>query len=324
MERNIFFITRFSVITSTKSGSRSALSSDTIQEYRDRLMDVSLLKDRLKVFEELTLKSLLAQVKVNAKVSLIILTSDQLPELIRESLSKILIAFSTRSGWSYELCFIKSGLLPVNNSLVVEKNIDSAITRVVKEKVKNESSFVTVRLDDDDVLSSNYLPLIYEKVKPDFAGYIVTFPSGFQAIYDKKEKAYKSLKYLNYPKIALGLAHVNFRKSTSDFYDKRNHVYALGNHTSLDVENVLISDSREKVYIRTITGVNDSGNVPFHTYLPDVFLDDPCIKNFPDFINDKMLNNEGFNEMTVSDRHKHMIKSSKDYAVVRLNKSQKR
>lgn len=321
MKKKLFFIIRFSVINNSKSGSRSALSSKDIFEYKDKLMDVERLKNRLDIFRNITLRSLMQQECSDVDKHLVVLVSDQLPSAIQKEMYGMLEDLNRAGTWCSKMIYVASGLKSVISGVVPEKNINAAIEKYLHENAQ-ESCFATIRLDDDDAISKNYSNLIAEKVLPDYSGQIITFPYGFQAVYDKEKKEYFDCRYLHYSKIALGLAHVNVM-TNGNFQDSRKHVYALGNHTSLDVENSIISDSREKVFIRTITGINDSGSVPFHKYLPEVYSDDPSLENFINFTGGGGLikSLSGYEELDLSERHKLMIRSTKDYAVNRMNRN---
>lgn len=232
------------------------------EEYRNTLFDKERLEYRFRLFEALTIPSLQAlDVPPNMRLHVVVITSEQLPEWAKARLREDLAGLS---------------------STVVEVGVEGPkIQQVMDEQARefvaaqgwqeNPTLCVTVRLDDDDALDSNYLKALAPYARWRFAGFALSFARGYAAEIDARSTVkLVSLHHLYQPKIALGMAYVNVLEGDQWRVRKQRTVYDLGAHNAVDavVPLILVSDAPR--YIRTIHGHNDDRMDGWHYALARV------------------------------------------------------
>lgn len=117
----------------------------------------------------------------------------------------------------------------------------------ILEILKNQKSgpLAYFRVDDDDILSTDYLEHLEKYNNKSFNGMIVSFGLGLIAAY--KDGKYTDFRECHRRFLALGMAFIGC-------YDSENKKYTLprgGNHEKVDMASPCIIDSREIVYIWT-------------------------------------------------------------------------
>jgi hypothetical protein len=103
-------------------------------------------------------------------------------------------------------------------------------------------------------------------VRPEFAGFAVSFGGGFDLVFDSDARQFIGIFHRYSPKIALGLAQIGL-------YDRRDpsrsvvgDVFAAGSHTSIDTRIPIIVDSRNPSFLRTSYPEQDTGAVRMKSF----------------------------------------------------------
>ena len=201
-----YIITRFSIFDENKGVSKINLN-------KNKLFNDKRLSEKFNLFKKYTLPSILSQTNPNWIWH--IYTSSFLPE-----------------KWENELINItKDNRIKI----IYCDNFKDFFNKT--NKFNYGKNYATIRLDDDDELSNKYIELL-QKYKNE-SGKIITFSNGHFNRNNKLVKGY-------YPKIALGLAAINF------------NIYSAGNHTKVDHKYTLIEDKTPNIWIRNEGEWNDS------------------------------------------------------------------
>lgn len=117
----------------------------------------------------------------------------------------------------------------------------------------------TVRLDDDDAISSDYLSQLENYLDIKYAGFAISFGMGLSALYSSDKKKIDDIREYYYPKIAIGLAYLNiYCPESKGFRYLPHNVYRLGKHSQCDRRCPVIVDSRKSSFIRTIHRSSDT------------------------------------------------------------------
>lgn len=225
----MFFIgrTRFSLFVPNSASWRLSHTQgdQRVEDYRDELYN----EDRLKVREDIFLNHTLPNLAAAAEdfdVTHVVSYSESLPDKYKESLRlaaetfPFLLLDEQPDG--------KSGL-PLNV--------------LAKRKAEVGEVFGLYRLDDDDVLATNYFLRMERFMRPSFAGMVVSFPLGIEAILDSA--LVSNLKAAHFPMNSIGLMYVCRLVENS-----RVIAPIGGEHNKVDRENAVIIDSQEIGYFR--------------------------------------------------------------------------
>lgn len=267
-KKHIVFMVRYSVLVSAANAPwRIARESESLQEYADRLFEPGRLAMKLSSLEKVTLASLGSQSEVpGTKVWLLMLTSDALPADHFQKLESVISDFERSTSIGVMVTPIRSALELPDIQRSPYGGITQAFRGFMREEAKNfgEGELVcTVRLDDDDALCADFVKLASGLMTPNVAGFALSFPCGYEALFEHESGKFSNIRARYYPKIALGLSYVD--KVGNGI---TNHVMTLGNHTSVDERVPVILDSRRPVYIRCRSGANDTGTPDFLNGLP--------------------------------------------------------
>ena len=114
-----------------------------------------------------------------------------------------------------------------------------------------DTIFASVRLDDDDALARGFMARISGYVRPEYAGRVITFPSGISAFLDQH------LRYARFAnrwtaKETMGMSYI--AGPGTPF----GSVYHLGHHGKVHRAAPLLSDPQGPMYLRTIYAGQDS------------------------------------------------------------------
>jgi hypothetical protein len=153
------------------------------------------------------------------------------------------------------------------------KNINDAIKGTLQNKLENapDTLIATVRLDDDDGISNNFVSKLSTHMRPGLAGYAVSFAHGIEGYWEDKGNYVKDLKHSYFPKCAQALAYLNEYSTQKGLYENKTiHVYNLGNHMKIDERFPTIVDATAPMYFRTLSTTNDSVGSPYHKHMPSV------------------------------------------------------
>ena len=237
-KRKVLFPIRFSVLSNSKAWRASREHS--FEQYKELLFSKERLDIKFHLFESLVLPNLeeLESSTDSVEMQVLILTSSFLPEPYMAKL-KALVA-----GKDF-----------ITLDFVDEKTkLREPLNQFVKSHTCSDThhcAYATVRMDDDDLLCSDYLHSLTKFITLEFAGNIVSFSKGYESYYEFKNKRAEQNIKVSWPRIALGLAHINFYNADSASYvDKPLHIYDVGDHSKIDKNRSLITDNTPGMFLR--------------------------------------------------------------------------
>lgn len=111
------------------------------------------------------------------------------------------------------------------------------------------------RLDDDDLLSSNYYDLLVEYLNEEYLGFYVTFAKGYVAFYDQ---GYQKIHEIVKPYLAIGLTKIVEYNKLLDVFTTENPIVIKRSHTSIVSNSQTILDSRVVSYVWTMSLISDT------------------------------------------------------------------
>lgn len=271
MKKHIFFLIRYSVVAN--SGPAWRIAELSKENYLDALFSEERLNAREDTFINITLPSLLNQDDYETEATLLIFVSDLMPKDKFEKLRlKIEDFFRTsRDGIDYKIMEIASGDIRVKSKNSIYKNMNEAFKALVKEKCSGtqETLVASVRIDDDDALSKNYISELNFYLKKEFIGFIVSFSFGLEGYYQNKRIS--DLKYLYFPKNAQGMAYIYKYDPEKGFKgDTCINVFNTGSHMKVDERHPTIISSTNIMFFRTLSNNNDSYDTRYHPSLKPV------------------------------------------------------
>jgi hypothetical protein len=280
--RHVVVVTRYSVVDSRMQSTRTARDAESPAAYRATLLDTARLQARFEMFRSITVPSLMAQRPFAGELHFLLLISDALPEAHRAGLVELLERMAEARG-------IRTRILDVAAEPetpcegAVQRSIGTAIETYLHEVVQGEPAccVATVRLDDDDALAAVYCQRLASYLRPELAGFVVSFPYGLQGVVESESARVSRLRRMYYPKVALGLAQINYFEARGGWRARPTHVYGLGSHLRVDRRCPVILDAAGPAYFRAVGEYNDSGDVPFHAFLPEVVPGEVSLKEFP-------------------------------------------
>lgn len=226
---HVFFMCRFSILSKDASKSWKIGKTD-FDVYREQLFDESRLNLHLYLFEKYTVPSIVYSAE-NASFqnySILVYTSKQLPSFAKDRL--------------YELQK-KYGIIEV-----VELDFDQSLSAEFLSRLKREKArfrYLTVRIDDDDMVADDFVRSLEYFNKDEFIGFAVSFGYGFEARFNSGDGDFTIFNEHYYPKSSVGLSFVNFWDGEiGESVSRFRNVYGLGSHTKVDkkVPTVIISD----------------------------------------------------------------------------------
>lgn len=268
MKKNIIIGIRFSILQKNSTAWRAAEQS--FDDYAKKILSDERLDIREQTFEKLTLTSLCNQIVTDPNVSytVLIMVTDMLPES-RISRLRSMISQKNVAGVDFRLVKIESGTGLEFDFI----NINEAFKATIKRNLESlpEALLATVRLDDDDGLSTNFIEKLSNHMRSGLSGYAVSFAHGIEGYWDSTACRVSDLRHSYFPKFALGLAYLNSWSKTNGLEESKTiHVYNMGNHMKIDETYPTIVDATEPMYFRTLSSTNDSVGSPYHKNLPSV------------------------------------------------------
>jgi hypothetical protein len=223
-----YLATRFSVFDPQFNGFkitnlRKAITPEEIETLRDTLFSDERLEFKFKVFEKVTLPSIVNQTFKN--FIWLIYTSKYLPEKFKDRLENLVKPFS----------MIK--VKYVDTMMEAFSDIDREISH---------PEYATIRLDDDDGLCPTFIEWLDEhKTKEEI---VVSFPYGTN--FELRDDEIYEGSEVNFPKNSMGLALFN------------SNIYLNGGrHTKIDEKFPVIYDTRKKAYLSCCSIFCDTGRI---------------------------------------------------------------
>ena len=225
----MYFIgqTRFSL--SVPNSVAWNVSNFTEQEYIAHLFSDERMNVRAKIFSELSIP-LMDKMKGNFKFYHIISYSSILPNKWKELLSGL--------AKKYPFIYLHEA----------DKTKENPIYSVLKDK--NEGSVAFFRLDDDDLLSINYLNNLSKYNNPAFKNMAISFGKGIAGFY--KDGNYIDFRDVVQKYPSMGQAYIGYWK------DNTLELPPLYSHHNLDQNIPVIVDSIKTMYLQTYHATQDT------------------------------------------------------------------
>lgn len=283
---SIFIITRYSILSQSMAV-RLRRSSGDFGQYKERLFSDSRLNARHAVFKSITVPSIISQLDCPAKIFFLVITSNDLPCYHLEKLQEAISRLDSNNNIKTILSFVSPAATSVKEGDSVFPSLRQAAAENIRRQLKGADSqvFASVRLDDDDALSSSYCMNLSKYLKKELVGFPVIFPYGLQGLFSESTATIQDIRRFYRLNISPGLAFINCYSEDRGFSDKRVCVYGLGDHTKIDCKNAVIYDSRRLAFFRTFGSFNDSATGggrggDYTKYLPHISASDMNDFNF--------------------------------------------
>jgi len=236
-----YFIVRFSLVTPTASNSwKMAKNASDFDEYLSEILSIERLRTRIELFKSLTIPSIQGQVSSNEidfKIHIIVATSDLMPKEIKLELELI----------ANDQTNIKILYVPHTQPLFMKMT-----NEYILNTSRQGARLVTIRIDDDDGLSLNYLASTIPYINFCKDNFCLSFTSGFVVEY--KNKVFLDARKYTFPRIALGLAYICTR-------DSYKNIYELGSHIEVDRVATCFNVVSPDYFFWTRHGFSDSGGL---------------------------------------------------------------
>lgn len=216
---------------------------NTTEQYKEKLFDEKRLNMHEFLFLNVTMPSLVRQIhgKKEESVTVMLITSEDLPD---KYLSRL---YTLASEYSW----LK----------VVLATHDSNISKVIDEAIHFEEKTLvaTIRLDDDDALSANFLATVDRYLIEENADKCLTLARGINANFNSQTLQYSGFQEILYPKVAIGLTYIRWFDPQDD--TPFVSIYGLGNHVKVNEVKKLIVDKNEISFLRTYHDLSDTAGV---------------------------------------------------------------
>lgn len=225
------------------------------KSYKDTLFDSERLNGRLELFKLLTLPCLVQQNLIEErlegtsihKLQVFLATSEQLPQVHKQEINELAEEYE----W-LNVCYLPSR----------GTKIESVVTSYVEglyNHLKKPILYSNIRLDDDDILSADFLDRLEPYTTEENIGRVISLAKGYYGVYESEYNSFTHISDLFSPKLALGLALVN-KYDEKGYNHELKSIYEAGNHTRIDHRLPVITDGRFPAYIRTVHNHADSND----------------------------------------------------------------
>jgi len=222
MAAHHYIITRFSVADYTCKGFvQTRILSESA--YLAQLFEASRLNGKFHAFETMTLPSVNAQTCAN--YTWLLFTSTALPP---ESVDRLQRATASNP---------RIRILPVGSF--------AEMNAAIRVQTATETTYTTLRLDDDDGLCPTFLERLTPYTIPLLSNAIVTFPRGKRFTYSN-DGGIQWLETFRYPLLAIGLAAIGM------------NIYECGSHDELGSRYAVVYDERPDAWYCCRSEVQDT------------------------------------------------------------------
>jgi hypothetical protein len=233
----IFGHTRYSVF-SPDGGSWRAAKFLSPENYKDFLFSASRLDMREHIFGEYSVPQIINNMSSFDYYYHIVEYSQELPD--------------DRKLKLFEICDRHERIVPV---LSGQRN--SEIDRIVNSAATDCSEIGIFKLDDDDVISDEYIANASKYVDHKFKNFVVSFPKGVTGWWNSDSASYSILKRVYQPKINIGLMTIcSVKKIESG--TRSVQFFNIGPHTTCDERYPVIMDASFISYLWTRSGIQDT------------------------------------------------------------------
>ena len=203
----VIFITRFSIFDANTKGFRKPVK----KEY---LFSEERLKARFEIFEKNYVPSIHRQNYSDCEWY--VMTSSHLPEKYSKRLERVVGSIPNVH------------IIPVENFAEFRETINT--------KLRNESNYISVRVDDDDGLAPTFASRLVDIAKNNRNAEVISFTRGRKCSLSKKGELIISSKQVYSRNSAQGLAAVN------------KNIYSFGNHNKVHEKTTVHYDHTPNMY----------------------------------------------------------------------------
>jgi hypothetical protein len=242
----VVFSIRFSVLLRKSSFVRIGRDVQ-FEEYRSKLFDPGRLDIHQSLFSAFTLPSLNRAILTapDTRVGVFVLVSSELPRHPRRLLDEALKPYP----WATVVEVTPDETMPHKQCVwdfVQALNVDHC-------------HYAHCRLDDDDMISNDFVSQLSRYIAREFVGFGVSLSLGYYGMYDNAERRFSQMFMVNDPKVSAGLALIgsyerDLHRSPADMVN----VHALGSHVHVDRRAPTILDSRAPAFIRSLHPAQDT------------------------------------------------------------------
>lgn len=241
MTKHAIFTIRYSLLSVDNQTSWKIGRDSSFNKYKKALFDSKRLELRRQTFSRITIPSLLSVINYNKEImsEIHVLTSTELPQLDKEFLNQL----------ADEHKHIKIFYLSPDK-------VDLAVGDKEYARNLNDGDLVaSIRIDDDDALSVNYLDVLSKWMNNLHVDeFVLSFPWGYGVSFDNSLKPLAVEEY-KARLIAAGLAYI-YTYNANHYYN----IYNLGSHVKIDDKLPVILDGSKHMFLRTFHSDNDSKN----------------------------------------------------------------
>lgn len=238
--KKVIGICRYSVVTfENKKDWIVGNSAKDWEDYKNNILDVDKLQDKLSLFSQVTLPSI-AGGSISPHIDwfkLVILVSQDMPEKSYHDLLEV-----TRQ---YEWCKV----VPLSEEQTIK---DAGNAEVLNFIDSEDEVYATFRIDDDDALSKYYFESLKPYIHEKFINHAVSFPDGVNGLYSYKDRSYSLLKNVRHYYIGLGLALI------SNATEVNKHILYNKAHLNIDKRHPTITvPTKKPMFLRSFHESSD-------------------------------------------------------------------
>lgn len=216
----IFGVTLFSVLQ--KASKKYVVHDKGYEKYVDTLFSESRLELKCDIFINLSIPQMNLMDKSGCDYVHYVIYSSELPEKYK---SRLIEAAGKHS-------FLRP--------LEVSYYEDFDIKEEIKKEIAPGIEFALFGLDDDDLLSVDYLQKISPYIKRDLVGFNVVMSKGYSGFFDNK---LSNCREIRFPFINIGQARICERKTDGTIY-----IPVKGSHMKTDETCPTVIDSRTATF----------------------------------------------------------------------------
>lgn len=214
--KTIIGVTYFSVLQDISK--KYVIHNNGYDTYVKKLFSEDRLDLKSNIFIDINLPSLALMNKEGCSYTHFVLYSKELPLKYKARLEQTVKKYD----------FVKG--------IEIEDNNKFNINEYIEKEVKRNEVFAYFNLDDDDLLSIDYLQKIKNYVNQSFLGFNISMSKGFAAYYDGNVSYCRELRF---PFINIGQARICERKTDGSIL-----IFNKGNHMKTDENCPTVIDSR--------------------------------------------------------------------------------
>lgn len=214
--------------------------NNSFENYKKEVLDPARLATREAIFSAICLPSLINLYKTktaDTNLKVIIATSSLLPQKNKDFLDSI-----QRNHPFIEISYHSPE----------DADVGQIMRNVIDETVKKGEMYASVRLDDDDALSIEWIKKITTYLIPQFNNLVISLSSGLALLSDKFGNI-KQLADYKWRFGSVGLTYIGTKNSSAS-----RSIYHCGRHLLVDHKFPSVTHLKGDFIIRTFNDFNDS------------------------------------------------------------------